>query len=457
MFHTEQGMESAKKAPAGELPRDLFSEKALIGCLLLDGGSFDEITDLSLTKADFFHPQYGMIFETIKDLHFASSPIDFITVCSRLSDSGKLEQVGGQEFILNITEEQGSAVNVHQYAKNIKDKSILRDIVRTATKIIEKGTSFNGDTEEFIAEVESSFFKLTSETKRGGLKNLKSFLKQNLRDLEDESRNPGEMSGLPTGFGELDKKLLGMQAGQLIILAARPAMGKTSLALNIAVNTCKSTELPVAVFSLEMLSNELSMRILSSHASIDSGRLRTKNFLDTDLRRMADAVRELSSLPIFINDSADVTILDIRSQCRKIKAEHGLGLVIIDYLQLMSSHTKNPSREQQISEMSRGLKNLAKEMECPVIALSQLNRAVESRVDKRPGLADLRESGSIEQDADIVLFVYRDEVYNPNTKEPGIAEVIVSKNRAGETGSAKLSWIGAQTRFGNLEYHREPQ
>ena len=243
-----------------------------------------------------------------------------------------------------------------------------------------------------------------------------------------------------------------MQPGQLIILAARPAMGKTSLALNIANNVCQLHQKPVAIFSLEMLDKELSMRLLSSKAKVDSKRLRTKNFLDTDLRNIGRAFKELASFPIFINDNGETTVLDVQSQCRKIQAEHGLGLVIIDYLQLMNPHNKVISREQQISEMSRGLKTLAKELECPVIALSQLNRGVEARPNKRPNTADLRESGAIEQDADIVMFVYRDEVYNPDTKEPGVAEVIVGKNRGGETGTAKLAWVGAYTSFENLSY-----
>ena len=251
--------------------------------------------------------------------------------------------------------------------------------------------------------------------------------------------------------------LLGMQAGQLIILAARPAMGKTSLALNLAVNTCKATHLPVAIFSLEMVAAELSMRVLSSEAGVDSSRLRTKDFLDTDLRKMGKSVQELSQLPLFINDSAGSGLLDIKSQCRKIKLENGLGLIIIDYLQLMQSHNKLLSREQQISEISRGLKELAKELGCPVIALSQLNRSLESRPDKRPMPSDLRESGAIEQDADIILFVYRDEVYNKESKDKGIAEVIIGKNRAGETGTAKLAWIGSQTKFGNLAYDPQSQ
>ena len=279
---------------------------------------------------------------------------------------------------------------------------------------------------------------------------LNSCLKINLKELEDTSRGAGELSGLSTSFPELDKYLLGMQSGQLIILAARPGMGKTSLALNIGTRACKATKLPIAIFSLEMLDSELSMRILSSEAKVDSKRLRTKNFLDTDLRNIGHAVQELSTLPMYINDNGGMTVPDILSNCRKIKAEAGLGLIIIDYLQLMKSHTNNPSREQQISEISRGLKSMAKELQCPVVALSQLNRSVESRPDKRPNTADLRESGAIEQDADIVLMVYRDDFYNKDSKEPGIAEIIVAKNRAGETGTAKLAWVGAHTSFENL-------
>ena len=233
-------------------------------------------------------------------------------------------------------------------------------------------------------------------------------------------------------------------------------MGKTSLALNIASNSCAQTGLPVAVFSLEMLANELSMRLLTSRAKVDSKRVRKKEFLATDLRAIGNAVQELSSFPIYINDSGGTTILDIQSQCRKIKAEQGIGLIVIDYLQLMSPTDKRLPREQQISEMSRGLKAIAKELECPVIALSQLNRSVETRPNKRPNMSDLRESGAIEQDADIVMFVYRDEYYNPDTtKEPGVAEVIIGKNRAGETGTAKLAWVGAYTSFENLAFERD--
>lgn len=443
-------------ASTNELPHDILAEKSLVGCLLIDGLSFDEISDLKLKKDDFFHPKYGMIYEAIADLAIGNNPIDYVTVCSKLTDKGQLGEVGGTEFVAEIVQDQISAANIYHYAKVVKGKSSMRQIVRTAMRVVDMGVKYQGDAQEFIQDVESSFFKLTNEAKSGGMIRLKDSLVSNLRELENADPNNGQVQGMPTGYPSLDRYLLGLQPGQLVVLAARPAMGKTAFALNMAVNACMQSQLPVAIFSLEMLSNELSMRILSSRAKVDSKRIRSKNLFEQDLRNLGDTIQELSSIPIFINDSADTTILDIQSQCRKIKAEAGLGMVLIDYLQLMSSHNKALPREQQISEMSRGLKNMAKELECPVIALSQLNRNLEARPNKRPTTADLRESGAIEQDADIVMFIYRDEVYNPDTKEPGIAEIIIGKNRAGETGMTKLAWVGAYTSFENLSQQEPP-
>ena len=440
-----------------ELPHDLLAEKAMVGCLIIDGSVFDEISNLKITPDHFYDPRYGIIYDVIADLSLANRAIDYVTVCSKLQEKGKLEEIGGQSFVLTLVEDQASSANVYDYAKIVKDKSSMREIIRTAMRVAQMGMTYSGDAEDFIQEVESSFFKLTNDAKSGSMVKLNATLKQNLKELEDTSRLMGEISGLSTGYPRLDELLLGMQPGQLIVLAARPAMGKTSLALNVAVSSCIQAGLPVVIFSLEMLATELSMRLLTGRAKVDSNRVRKKTFLDTDLRSIAKATQELSSLPIYINDSGSTTILDIQSQCRKVKAEQGLGLIVIDYLQLMGSTSKNIQREQQIAEISRGLKTMAKELGCPVIALSQLNRGVESRPNKRPSTADLRESGAIEQDADIVMFVYRDEVYYPDTKEPGIAEIIVGKNRAGEIGTAKLAWVGAYTSFENLAAHRDGQ
>ncbi|MBC7428475.1 MAG: replicative DNA helicase [Bacteriovorax sp.] len=435
-----------------ELPHDLLAEKALVGCLIIDGSAFDEISNLQIEEAHFYDPRYGKIFDVIRDLSLANRAIDYVTVCNKLKDQGRLEDIGGESFVSSLTEDQASSANVYEYAKITKDKYSIREIIKTAMRVVQMGQTFTGDAEDFIQDVESKFFKLTNDAKNGGMVKLNATLKANLKELEDTTRVMGEISGLSTGYPKLDELLLGMQPGQLIVLAARPAMGKTSLALNVAVSSCIQSGLPVAIFSLEMLATELSMRLLTGRAKVDSKRVRKKAFLDTDLRSIAKATQELSALPIFINDSGNTTILDIQSQCRKIKADQGLGLIVIDYLQLMGSVNKNIQREQQIAEISRGLKTMAKELGCPVIALSQLNRGVESRPNKRPSTADLRESGAIEQDADIVMFVYRDEVYYPDTKEPGVAEIIIGKNRAGEIGTAKLAWVGAYTSFENLAF-----
>jgi len=433
-----------------EMPHDLLAEQSLLGCLLLDSKAFDQISDLSLDASDFYSPQYGMIFTAMKELALNNSVIDYVTVCAKLNDQGKLESAGGQKAIVELNEHELSAANVFHYAKIVKDKASVRHVVKVASELVERGYNFDGKIDAFMADVEGSFFKLTTSAKFGGLEHISAGLKANLKDIETGDRKPGEISGISTGFTDLDKLILGMQPGNLVVIAARPGMGKTSLGLNIAVNACETSGLPVVIFSLEMLAQELSYRLLCSKARIDSRDLRTKNFKDINLREVGQAVQELSQLPIYINESGSTTVLDIQGQARKIKAEQGLGLVVVDYLQLMASDVNSFSPEQDISEKSKGLKAMAKELECPVIALSQLNRAVEGRTDKRPGMSDLRGSGSIEQDADLILMIYRDEVYNPNSREPGIAEVIVAKNRSGAVGTAKLKWTGAFTKFDNL-------
>jgi replicative DNA helicase len=440
-----------------ELPHDFAAEKAVLGCLLIDNRSFEEISDLSLKPEDFYHPQYGIIYGAMWDLHSDSQPLDMVTVSSKLNDAGRLEKVGGQSALVHLAEDIPSAANIQAYAKLVKHKAILRDVVRTASRVVSAGTNFIGDVEDFLGEVEGNFFKLTSQTKNNRLMSLKESLQGSLKELERSNRARGEISGLSTGFPSIDRKLLGLQPGQLIIIAARPGVGKTSLVLNWCVNASRQSGLPVAIYSMEMLTAELSLRILSSEASIDSRKLRTKDFGPHDMKNMFSAVQELSRLPIVINDSGATTLIDIRSQCRRLKAEQGLGMIVIDYLQLMQPHIRKPSREQEISEISRGLKELAKELGVPIIALSQLNRSSESRTDKRPQLNDLRESGAIEQDADIVLLIHREDRFDPNTAKKGIATVIVAKNRAGEPGDVDLAWIGSQTKFAELEGQRPDQ
>lgn len=437
-----------------ELPHDLTAEKALLGCLLIDNSSYDEISDVGLKKEDFYHPQYGIIFQAIWDLHLESMPFDIVTVSSKLNDMGKLERIGGQTALVTICDEVGSAANVEHYARLIKQKSVLREIIRTATRVMQSGSNFQGSVDDFLQEVESSFFKLTAQAKNNKMMTLKEALYENLKDLEQPARAKGEITGISTGFKSLDSRLLGLQPGQLIIMAARPGMGKTALALNWAVAAAKQTGAPVAVFSYEMMYAELSMRLLASEACIDGRKLKTKDFNEMDLRAISGAIQRLSNLPVYINDNGGTTLLDIRSYCRKIKAEKGLSMIVIDYIGLMPMHVKKQSREQEIAELSRGLKMLANELGVPIVALSQLNRTATTRTDRRPQLQDLRESGSLEQDANVVCLIHREDYYDANTPKKGIAEVIIAKNRNGEPGTVELSWIGSQTKFAELEFAR---
>ena len=438
-----------------ELPHDLLAEKSFLSCLLIDGQAIDEISDLSIKREDFYHPKYGKVFEAVQDLAFTNRPIDYVTVCSKLQDKGSLESLGGQSFILELIEDQASSANIYHYGKSIKEKASVREIVRAAMRIVEAGTNFSGDADEFLQEVEEKFFQLTNDARLGGMQKIASCLKANLKEIASPAKKEGEISGIPTGLNDLDRKLLGMRAGQLVILAARPGVGKTALGVNMAVNAVKKIDLPVAIFSLEMLAPELSMRILSSEARVDANRIRSRNFKDSELREINRVVGEVSKYPIYINDSAVTSIYDIQGQCRKIRTQQGLGLIVVDYIQLMRPHNSKIPREQQISEISRGLKQLAKEMGCPVVALSQLNRSVESRTVKRPMISDLRESGSLEQDADVVLLIYRDDYYNSDSREKGIADIIIAKNRSGEQGVVKLKWTGEFYLFSNLDQYRE--
>jgi replicative DNA helicase len=443
--------------PTNELPHDLGAEKALLGCLLIDQSSFDEISDVGVNQDDFYHPQYGIIYQAIKDLHIEASPVDIVTVSSKLNDHGKLEKVGGQTALVTICDEIGSAANVEHYARLIKQKAVLREVVRTASRVMQTGTNFSGDVDDFLQDVEASFFKLTAQSKNSKMIPLKQALYENLKELEKPARAVGEITGISTGFRAIDKMLLGLQPGQLVLIAARPGMGKTALALNWAVAAARQTEMAVAVFSYEMMYAELSMRLLASEACVDARKLKTKEFNELDLRSISTAIQKLSNLKLYINDSGSTNLMDIRSYCRKLKAEQGLAMIVVDYLQIMPMHIKKQNREQEIAELSRGFKMLANELGIPVVALSQLNRTAATRTDRRPQLQDLRESGSLEQDANIVCLIHREDYYDPQTPKKGIAEVIIAKNRNGEPGTAELSWIGSQTKFADLASQRSEQ
>ncbi len=441
----------ASENKSNELPHDISAEKALLGCLLIDNTSLDEVSDINLEPSDFYHPQYSIIYQAIKDLYMEALPFDIVTVSSKLNDHGKLERVGGQTGLVTICDEVGSAANVEYYARLIKQKSVLREVVRTATRVVQSGTNFQGNIEDFLQEVEAGFFKLTNQAKNNKMVSLKQALYENLKELEKPARAKGEITGISTGFPSMDRKLLGLQPGQLILIAARPGMGKTAFALNWAVAASRQTNSAVAVFSYEMMYAELSMRLLASEACVDSRKLKTKEFNEVDLRSISSAIQKLSNLKLYINDSGSTNLMDIRSYCRKLKAEQGLAMIIVDYLQIMPMHVKKQNREQEIAELSRGFKMLANELEVPVVCLSQLNRSAASRTDKRPALEDLRESGSLEQDANIVCLIHRDEYYTKEAStKKGIAEIIIAKNRNGEPGDVELAWIGSQTKFTEL-------
>jgi replicative DNA helicase len=440
-----------------EFPHDLLAERSLIASLIINQSVFDDISDLKITEDDFYDPRLAKIHKAIFELKTRNKPVDYVTVNSILSDMNALEGIGGSLFLTSIVDDHMTDTNAYGYASIIKEKSTLRRIIKTSIEIANEGFEYEGHIKDFISGVETKYFKLTSQSIVNKTRSILLLVKENLRTLEDTTRGKGEIQGLTSGFKEVDKYLLGLRPGQLIIIGARPGMGKSALALNMAYHSCEQSSLPVLIFSLEMTGEELSMRLLTTLAKVDGKRLKTKDFMPTDLSQISKATMKLSKMPIYIDDSSAITLMEIMSICRKKKSEEGLGIVVVDYLQLMGVNPKVP-REQQISELSRGLKAMAKDLGCPVIALSQLNRESESGSNvkgggnKRPSSNNLRESGAIEQDADVIMMIYRDEVYNKETREPGVAEIIITKNRGGETGTAKLAWVGAYTSFENLSY-----
>lgn len=443
-----------------ELPHDLGAERALIASLILNQNTFDKITDLKISEEDFYDKRIAAIFKAIYEIILLNRPVDFVTVSSMLSDLNKLEFIGGNTFLISIIDDHMTDANVYGYAIIVKEKSTLRNIIETTVQIASEGYAYEGHVKEFISNCETKFFKLTNQSKVNKSKSLRELVKMNLKALEDNSRGTGEVEGLSTGYPALDKYLLGLRSGQLIIIGARPGMGKSALALNLAVNSVEQSGLPAIIFTLEMQCDELSMRILSSMSKVDSKKIKTKNFGPHDLNNISKAASKMALMPIFIDDTSAINLMEITSICRKKKAEEGLGIVVIDYLQLMGVNKSVP-REQQISEISRGLKAMAKDLGIPVIALSQLNRVAETTnktFDKggssqnRPTSSNLRESGAIEQDADAILLIYRDDYYNKeHSKEPGVAEIIITKNRGGDTGTVKLGWVGAVTSFESLK------
>ncbi len=385
--------------------------------------------------------------------------MDLVTVTNKLKEQGHLEEIGGATYLASLVDTVPLAVNAQHYAKIIHGKAALRRLIEKANTIVRRCFEDRGEVEAVIDFAESAIYEISSDKVKKAFYDVGDLVLRNLNTLEERQGNRSLLTGVPSGFTRLDNLTAGFQNSDLIILAARPSMGKTSLALNIARNAAIEGNVPVAVFSLEMSKEQLSMRLLTAEARIDSARLRSGFFSREDWVKLTDAAGVFEKAPIFIDDSPDISAMEIRAKTRRLKKEKGLGLVIIDYLQLMRGHTSSERRDLEISEISRSLKGLAKELDLPVIALSQLNRMLEQRSDKRPILSDLRESGALEQDADVVAFIYRDEVYNQDENNPkkGIAEIILGKQRNGPIGTASLAFINAYTRFENLaqEYRSE--
>ena len=431
-------------------PHDIEAEQAVIGSMLTDQDAV--MTAVERLKSDsFYREDNKLIFEAIVNLYNRSEPIDLITVKDELTSMGNFEKVGGFQYLATLPDKVPTTANVQKYVNIVDEKATLRKLIKTANEIIDLGYNPTEDVEDIMAGAEKKIFDIIQNKNQKSSSPIKDVLIESFTKLEELYNQKSVVTGIPTGFIELDYKTAGLHGSDLILVAARPAMGKTAFALNIAANAAIRANVPVALFSLEMSKEQLVNRVLCMEAMVDSNKVRTGKLEEDDWSKLAGVVGPLSESGIYIDDTPGISIMEIRTKCRKLKMEKNIGLIVIDYIQLIQgSGKKNSSREQEISEISRSLKILAKELNVPVIALSQLSRAVEQRPEHRPMLSDLRESGAIEQDADIVMFLYRDDYYNPDSEDKDIAEVIIAKHRGGSTGTVKLLWMGSYTKFVNL-------
>ena len=429
-------------------PNDVEAEQAVIGSMLTDRDAVISAIEV-LKEEDFYREDNKTIYEAILNLYNRSEPIDIITLKAELTSMGMFDKIGGLEYIVGLPEKVPTTANVEKYISIVKEKSELRRLIKAANEIIEQGYDPTENIDDIMNSAEKKIFNIMQDKDQKSYSPIKDVLIDAFTELEQLYNQKQHITGVPTGFIDLDYKTAGLHNSDLILIAARPAMGKSAFALNIATNAALKAKVPAVLFSLEMSKEQMVNRILCSEAMVDSNKVRTGKIDDDDWIKLADTMGDLSEAPIYIDDTPGISINEIRAKCRKLKLEKNIGLVVIDYLQLVQGSSKRAqgSREQEISEISRSLKILAKELDCPVVALSQLSRAPEQRADHRPMLSDLRESGSIEQDADIVMFLYRDEYYNPDTEKKNIGEVIVAKNRHGETGTVELVWFGGIQKF----------
>jgi replicative DNA helicase len=431
-------------------PQSIEAEQSVIGCMLLDKDVIPTVTEV-LKPEDFYRADHKEIYEAVLDLFEKAEPIDLITVSEQLKTRGTLDNVGGLEYLTHIANLVPTTANAKHYAGIVEQKSLLRTLIKASSDIVNMGYEASEEVTIVLDRAEKTIFDILQNRSNQGFSHIKDILVDTFNMLEELYNNKGVVTGIPTGFIDLDYKTSGLHNSDLILIAARPAMGKTAFALNIAQHAAVHSHVPTAVFSLEMSKEQLVNRMLCSEAMVDSNKMRTGKLEDDDWQKVARALGPLSESPIYIDDTPGVSVMEIRAKCRRLKLEKNLGLVVIDYLQLMQGRGRSDNRQQEISEISRSLKILAKEINVPVITLSQLSRAPESRTDHRPMLSDLRESGAIEQDADIVMFLYRDDYYNEDSEKKNIAEIIISKHRNGSTGTVELAWMGQYTKFGNLK------
>lgn len=441
-------------------PHSVEAEQSVLGGLLLDNSAWEKIADL-VTEGDFYRHDHRLIYRHISKLVEHNRPADVITIAESLENSAKLVDAGGLAYLGALAQNTPSAANIRRYAEIVRERAVLRKLVEVGSGIAEDALNPSGRSmAQLLDEAEAKVFEIAEAGARGkqGFVEIQPLLTQVVEriDMLFQRDNSSDVTGIPTGFTDLDEKTSGLQGGDLIIVAGRPSMGKTAFSLNIAENVAMQTGLPVAVFSMEMGGSQLVTRMIGSIGRLDQHRIRTGRLLDEDWQKLTYAVGKLNDAPIFIDESAALTSLDLRARARRLHRQCGkLGLIVIDYLQLMSGSGKGgggENRATEISEISRGLKALAKELDVPVVALSQLNRSLEQRPNKRPVMSDLRESGAIEQDADLILFIYRDEVYNSDTQDKGIAEIIIGKQRNGPIGTVRMTFLGEYTRFENYAH-----
>ena len=435
-------------------PHSIEAESSVLGGLLLDNQAWDRVNDL-LVENDFYRHEHKLIFSAIGTLVNGSKPADVITVYEHLQNQGKSEGMGGLAYLNSLAQYVPSASNIRRYAEIVRERAILRKLVTASDEIATNAFNPQGRAvDKILDEAEQKIFNIGEEGSRNkqGFQSMDTLVVELMDRVQEMADNPNDITGVPTGFYDLDRMTSGLQAGDLVVLAARPSMGKTALAVNIAEHVALNEELPVAIFSMEMGASQLAVRVVGSIGRIDQGHLRTGKLSDEEWPRLADAIDRLKTVSLHIDETPGLTTSELRANARRLARQCGkLGLIVVDYLQLMTgSTTGGDNRATELGEISRGLKMLAKELQCPVIALSQLNRSVEQRTDKRPMMSDLRESGAIEQDADIIMFIYRDDYYNKESKEPGIAEIIIGKQRNGPTGTVRLTFLKPLTRFESL-------